>query len=69
MALGKKLRSSNVSQTYLFSLTQRLLRKTFLALSYNRFYSIGIYEIINVKLYTRTEEKRVYFSCTFNLSI
>lgn len=69
MALGKKLRSSNVSQTYLFSLTQRLLRKTFLALSYNRFYSIGIYEIIDVKLYTRTEEKRVYFSCTFNHSI
>lgn len=67
--MGKKPRSSNVSQTYLFSLTQPLLRKTFLALSYNRFYSIGIYEIIDVKLYIRTEEKRVYFSCTFNLSI
>lgn len=38
--MGKKPRSSNVSQTYLFSLTQPLLRKTFLALSYNGFYSI-----------------------------
>lgn len=40
--MGIKPRSSNISQTYLFSLTQPLLRKTFLALSYNGFYSIGI---------------------------
>lgn len=61
MALGKKLRSSNVSQTYLFSLTQRLLRKTFLALSYNRFYSIGIYEIIEYSFIQEQKKKEHIF--------
>lgn len=69
MAMGKKPRSSNVSQTYLFSLTQPLLRKTFLALSYNGFYSIGIlWNHWCIALY-KNRKKRVSFSCTFNLSM
>lgn len=62
MAMGKKPRSSNVSQTYLFSLTQPLLRKTFLALSYNGFYSIGIlWNHWCIALYKNRRKKSIFF--------